>query len=200
MYLDLLSEGYNDIKIMGVNGYQYINDNYHCMICDDPSGCSNCDDIRILPWVQDVPFTFNNEDVNQEECEADGNTWEMGDQIIHYDLNEEECEENGYSWQGDFQIIHDDLTTQEECEANGYTWFHDDCIEFDAELCVENQYGCLEPADVWENWDIILRDLVIVNKQGYEVARLNLTYNNPDPNSTCGENYQTIKDLIIGAR
>ena len=57
-----------------------------------------------------------------------------------------------------------------------------------------------QPADVWENWDITLRDLVIVNKQGYEVARLNLTYNNPDPNSTCGENYQTIKDLIIGAR
>ena len=124
----------------------------------------------------------------------------MGDQIIHYDLNEEECEENGYSWQGGFQIIHDDLTTQQECEANDYTWFHDDCIEFDAELCVENQYGCLEPADVWENWAITLRDLVIVNKQGYEVARLNLTNSNPDPNSTCGENYQTIKDLIIGAR
>ena len=109
MYLDLLSEGYDDIKFMGVNGYAYIDNDYHCMICDDPLSCSNCDDIRILPWVQDVPFTFNNEDVNEEECVADGNTWEMGDQIIHYDLNEEECEANGFSWEGGFQIIHDDL-------------------------------------------------------------------------------------------
>ena len=45
-----------------------------------------------------------------------------------------------------------------------------------------------------------VRDLVIVNRYGYEVARLNLTYANPDPESTCGENYQTIKDLIIDAR
>ena len=43
-------------------------------------------------------------------------------------------------------------------------------------------------------------DLVIVNKEGYEFARINLTNTNPDPNSTCGENYQTIKDLIISAR
>ena len=39
-----------------------------------------------------------------------------------------------------------------------------------------------------------------INKEGFEVSGLNLTGNNPDPNSTCGENYQTIKDLIIGAR
>ena len=44
----------------------------------------------------------------------------------------------------------------------------------------------LQDVDIWGNWDITLRDLVIVNKQGYEVSRLNLTGNNPDPNSTCG--------------
>ena len=61
-------------------------------------------------------------------------------------------------------------------------------------------YGCVEEVDVWENWDITLRDLVIVNREGYEVSRINLTYANPDPNSTCGENYETIKQLIIDAR
>ncbi len=199
MYLDLLSEGYNDIKFIGVNGYSYIDNDYHCMICDNPDNCSNCDDIRILPWVQDLPFVFTSENITQEECETNGNTWDVGEEILHEDLNQEECETNGFSWEDGFQIIYDDLT-QQECIDNGYTWFHNDCIDFNAELCVEQFYGCLEPADVWGNWNIILRDLVIVNKQGYEVARLNLTYANPDPNSTCGENYQTIKDLIIGAR
>jgi hypothetical protein len=198
MYLDLLSEGYDDIKFIGVNGYQYIDDNFHCMICDDPSSCGNCDDIRVLPWVQDVPLLLN-EDTGQDECEASGYTWQLGEQIIHSELNQIECEENEFTWQGGFQIIHDDLD-QGECESSGYTWFHDDCIEFDAELCVEDIYGCMEPVDVWGNWDVTLRDLVVVNRQGYEVARLNLTSNNPDPSSTCGENYQTIKDLIIGAR
>ena len=113
--------------------------------------------------------------------------------------NEEDCEANDFTWQGGFQIIHDDLT-QEECEANGYTWFHDQCIDLDAEICIEDVYGCMQQIDVWENWDITLRDLVIVNRYGYEVARLNLTYTNPDPESTCGENYQTIKELIIDAR
>ena len=186
MYLDLLSEGYNDIKFIGVNGYNYIDNDYHCMICDTPESCSNCDEIRILPWVQDIPFVFTSENITQEECEENGNAWDAGEEIIHDNLNQEECETNGFSWEDGFQIIHDDLT-EEECEENGYTWFHSDCIEFNAELCVEQLYGCLEPVDVWENWNITLRDLVIVNKQGYEVARLNLTYANPDPNSTCGE-------------
>ena len=93
-----------------------------------------------------------------------------------------------FSGSGEESIGHYILT----CEDNGFTWFHSDCIEY--------VYGCVVEADVWGNWDVNLRDLVIVNKEGYEVARLNLTYNNPDPNSTCGENYQTIKDLIIGAR
>ena len=138
------------------------------MICDDPSSCSNCDEIRVLPWVQDVPSIFNSDYSSQSDCEDAGFEWDIGEQIIHDDM--------------------DQIT----CEENGWIWFHTDCIEY--------IYGCVEEVDVWGNWDITLRDLVIVDREGYEVARLNLTYTNPDPNSTCGENYQTIKDLIIGAR
>ena len=152
---------------MGVNGYAYISNDYHCMICDTPNECSNCEDIRILPWVQDVPTSFLDYS-SQTECEANGFEWGIGEQISH------------------------DLMDQTTCEANGYFWFHEECIEY--------VYGCIEEVDVWGNWDITLRDLVIVNREGYEVARLNLTYANPDPNSTCGENYETIKQLIIDAR
>ena len=153
---------------MGVNGYQYITNDYHCMVCDNPDDCSNCDEIRVLPWVQDVPSIFNENYSSQSDCEESGFEWDIGEQIIHEDM---------------------DQTT---CEENGYTWFHTDCIEY--------IYGCVEEVDVWGNWDITLRDLVIVNREGYEVTRLNLTYTNPDPNSTCGENYETIKQLIIDAR
>ena len=42
---------------MGINGYQYINDSYHCMVCDDECTSSSCDGgARILPWVQDLDF------------------------------------------------------------------------------------------------------------------------------------------------
>ena len=152
---------------MGVNGYAYISNDYHCMICDTPNECSNCEDIRILPWVQDVPTSFVDYS-SETECEGNGFEWGIGEQISH------------------------DLMDQATCEANGYFWFHEECIEY--------VYGCIEEVDVWGNWDITLRDLVIVNREGYEVARLNLTYANPDPNSTCGENYETIKQLIIDAR
>ena len=114
LYNELINEGINDVKIMGINGYQYINDSYSCMICDDD--CTTCSEPRILPWTQDI-------DVNED---GDG--------------------------------------------------------------------------DVWTEWDIILRDLVVVGRNGQELARINLTYNNPDPNSTCGENYETIKNLILSFR
>ena len=138
------------------------------MVCDTPDECSNCDEVRVLPWVQDVPNNINPDYSSQSECEDNGFNWDIGETIIHEDMD------------------------QVTCEANGYMWFHEDCIEY--------IYGCVQQVDVWGNWDITLRDLVIVNKDGFEVARLNLTYTNPDPNSTCGENYQTIKDIIIGAR
>jgi len=184
--------------MIGINGYQYISNDYHCMVCDDPDSCSNCDEIRVVPWVQDAPYTFISDGITQDECENSGSTWDLGEQIFHYDYSQEQCDLYDFTWQTDLQIIHE--LDEQECIENNYSWFHDLCVEFDGEACVEDIYGCLYPADVWGNWDITLRDLVIVNKQGYEVARLNLTYTNPDPNSTCGENYQTIKDLIIGAR
>tara|TARA_B110001454_G_C12565275_1_gene369496 strand:+ start:154 stop:660 length:507 start_codon:yes stop_codon:yes gene_type:complete len=168
------------------------------MICDNPLNCGNCEDIRVVPWVQDYPFIFN-EDYSQEDCENSDFEWTVGEQIIHEDMDQNTCIDNGFNWVENYSIIYDDLN-QIECEENGYTWFHDQCIDLDAEICIEDIYGCMQSADVWGNWDITLRDLVIVNRYGYEVARLNLTYTNPDPNSTCGENYQTIKQLIIDAR
>ena len=114
LYDELVSEGINDVKIIGINGFQYIEDSYSCMICSDE--CTTCSEPRTLPWTQDV----------DDDGDGDG--------------------------------------------------------------------------DVWEDWGITLRDLVIVGRDGVELARINLTYNNPDPNSTCGENYETIKNLILSFR
>ena len=116
LFLELQSEEIYDVSIMGINGYQYINDSYACMICDPDATCNNCDDVRILPWTQDL------------------------------DQN------------GDYE------------------------------------------GDVWQDWNATIRDLVIVGRNGEELARINLTYNNPDPDSTCGENYETIKNLILSFR
>ena len=49
-------------------------------------------------------------------------------------------------------------------------------------------------------WDITLRDLVILDRDGRYITKINLTYTNPDPNTTCGENYETIKNLLISIR
>ena len=104
---------------MGINGYQYINDNYHCMVCDDECTSSACDGgARILPWVQDMDFD-------------------------------------------------------------------DDDI-----------------GDVWYEWDISLRDLVFLDRDGIYVTRINLTSYNPDPDGmgACTDNYDTIKQLILDLR
>ena len=114
LYDELVSEGINDVKIIGINGFQYIEDSYSCMICSDE--CTTCSEPRTLPWTQDI----------DEDGDGDG--------------------------------------------------------------------------DVWEDWGITLRDLVIVDRDGVELTRINLTYNNPDPDSTCGENYETIKNLILSFR
>jgi len=101
---------------MGINGYQYINDNYSCMICDDNCTSSTCSDgTRILPWTQDLDFDNNN------------------------------------------------------------------------------------VGDVWEEWDITLRDLIFLDRDGVYVTRVNLTSYNPDPDGMgeCTDNYDTIKQLIL---
>ena len=73
LFLELESEGITDVSIVGINGYQYINDDYSCMICDDLCTSSTCDDgARILPWVQDLDF--NNDDI--------GDVWNEWDATI----------------------------------------------------------------------------------------------------------------------
>ena len=99
-------------------------------------------------------------------------------------------------------MICDDLDTCSNCDAvNTIPWTqdYDDGLNCQG----ENEDFCEaldEDGDVWDLWDISLRDLVILDKQGRLIARINLTYTNPDPNSTCGENYETIKNLILNAR
>ena len=65
-------------------------------------------------------------------------------------------------------------------------------------LCEEGD----EDGDVWDSWNILLRDLIILYRDGLEFARINMTYNNPDPTELgeCSGNYQKIKDLILAAR
>lgn len=111
-----MSEGITEVSIMGANGYQYINDAYGCMICDDSCTSSTCDSgPRILPWTQDL--------------DSDGD----------------------------------------------------------------------DTGDVWESWDVTLRDLVFLDRNGYYVTRINLTSYNPDPigMGECTDNYSTIKQLIL---
>tara|TARA_B100000959_G_C14418941_1_gene393625 strand:- start:123 stop:386 length:264 start_codon:yes stop_codon:yes gene_type:complete len=54
--------------------------------------------------------------------------------------------------------------------------------------------------NIWGNWDVTIRDVYILDRDGNLFAVMNLTNNNPDPNSNCGENYQTLKNLILAAR
>ena len=72
------------------------------------------------------------------------------------------------------------------------------CQDENEGLCEEGD----EDGDVWDLWDIHLRDFIILDRQGNEFARVNLTYNNPDPDELgeCTDNYQKIKDLILAAR
>jgi len=118
--------------MIGVNGFQYINDSIDCMICNNDCTSSTCSSgPRILPWTQDLDDGLNCQDDNMDNCIA-------GD-------------ENG---------------------------------------------------DVWDSWNISLRDFIILDSNGIEFARINLTYNNPDPTELgeCSDNYQKIKDLILAAR
>ena len=132
LYNELISEGITDVHIMGVNGYQYVNDSYDCMICNDECTSSTCDNgIRPLPWTQD------------------------------YD--------NGFNCQGDNMGL---------------------CFADDSD------------SDIWDMWDITLRDLIILDRDGRFVTRINLTANNIDPAGlgTCSGNYESLKTLILSLR
>tara|TARA_Y100000590_G_scaffold463669_1_gene631020 strand:- start:298 stop:735 length:438 start_codon:yes stop_codon:yes gene_type:complete len=142
MFIELQEEGYTEINMVGINGFQYLNNDYHCMICDTPDDCSSCDEERILPWVQDIDD--DDGDGIWDDFGADGlpNTGDLG-------------------------------------ENDGIP---------------DGTYG-----DVWESWDVTLRDLVVLDRSGNYMARINLTSFNPDPTALgeCTDNYQTIKQIII---
>ena len=142
MYQELQTEGYTDVNMAGINGFQYLDNDYHCMICDTPDNCSSCDEERILPWVQDL-----------DDDDGDG-IWD--------DYGQDGIPNTGDLGEGDG--LPDEL------------------------------YG-----DVWESWDINLRDLVVLDRSGNYITRINLTSFNPDPSALgeCTDNYETIKQLII---
>ena len=139
LHNELVAEGITDIHIMGMNGFQYINDSNGCMMCNQPDLCSNCEETRHLPWTQD----YGND------------IWDEGEAFT------------------------------DEGDGNGE---YDDGEEF------------TDTGVVWNMWDITLRDLVILDRDGRYVTQINLTATNPDPSSTCGQNYETIKELLIAIR
>lgn len=88
-----------------------------------------------------------------------------------------------------FEDLNDDGTTEDEtataCQSLGYIWnaYEDECfIAYAAEIM-----------------DAALRDFILVDRSGKEVARINLTGYNPDPQGAgeCSGNYESIKSLII---
>ena len=136
------SEGYTEVNIIGINGFQYLDNNYDCMICNAPEECSNCESERILPWVQDIPDSDNNEIWDDFGADGIPDTNDLG-------------------------------------ESDGIP---------------DQDYG-----DTWESWDITLRDLVVLDRSGNYITRINLTGFNPDPTALgeCTDNYETIKELIL---
>ena len=124
MYNELQSEGYTEVNFTGINGFQYLDNDYHCMICDTPDDCSSCDEVRILPWVQDLDDDDNDEIWDDYGQDGIPDTGDLG-------------------------------------EGDGVP---------------DESYG-----DVWESWDISLRDLVVLDRDGNYITRINLTGFNPDP-------------------
>ena len=143
MYQELVSEGYDDIKIMGVNAKQYDYNSDTCMLCDCDSG--SCIEDRILPWAQDTLDFVYDEYVEESICE------------------------DNYSEDGDELVWH---------SSDDY---------------------CFDPY-AWGLWDVLIRDFFILDRNGSLVAKINLTYNNPDQNENCGNNYDLIKELLIQSR
>jgi|TARA_Y100000294_G_scaffold3051_2_gene3253 hypothetical protein len=53
---------------------------------------------------------------------------------------------------------------------------------------------------VWESWEVIIRDVFVLNRDGNVVEVVNLTSFNPDPSENGGDNYLTLKNLLLEAR
>ena len=105
---------------------------------------------------------------------------------------------NGYQYIEDTIdcMICNDKCTSSTCSDGPrilpWTQDYDDgfnCSNENELLCQEND----ETGDIWDLWDITLRDLVITSSNGSYITRINLTGNNPDPSSDCGNVYY---DLI----
>ena len=54
--------------------------------------------------------------------------------------------------------------------------------------------------DVWNKWDVRLRDLYILNEEGALYGRINLTEFDPDRSINDGANYNELKQLILNAK
>ena len=50
-----------------------------------------------------------------------------------------------------------------------------------------------------ESWQVYIRDLFVLDRDGDIVDVVNLTAFNPDPSVNEGENYRSIKNLLLGA-
>ena len=128
----------------------------------------------------------------------------MGINGKQYDYNSNTCmlcdcesgtcvEDRILPWTQDtYDSIYDIYDNEGECEDN-YAADDDELIWHD------NDDYCFDPY-VWGLWESIIRDFYILDKSGKLVAKINLTYNNPDPTENCGNNYQIIKDLLIQSR
>ena len=117
MFIELQNEGYTEINMVGINGFQYLDNDNHCMICDTPDECSSCDEERILPWVQDI-----------DDDDNDG-IWD--------DHGEDGIPNTGDSGENDG--------------------------------IPDEAYG-----DVWESWEINLRDLIIFLEISLLLLRLSI--------------------------
>ena len=96
------------------------------------------------------------------------------------------CAGEGYSWSPD-GFCYDPLSGEYNCESTGEYKWHD-----------HDSY-CFEPY-AWKLWDVVIRDFFILDRDRNLVLKINLTYNNPDQNENCGNNYQLIKNLLINSR
>ena len=54
--------------------------------------------------------------------------------------------------------------------------------------------------DVWTKWDVRLRDLYILDKEGNLYGLVNLTNFDPNPQINGGKNYNDLKQLILDAK
>ena len=118
-------------------------------------------------------------------------------------IDNPECDNEGESACTFHCMICDDECTSSTCDSGPRTlpWTQDyddgtNCTNENINLCEPND----ELGDVWDMWEITLRDLVILDRNGRFVTRINLTNTNPSPDNTCGQNYNTIKELLISIR